>query len=122
MPSALAAATIASLAIVRAEAWRRDHLARLVDRFRSGASTLGFSVMPSVSPIQPLVVGDPARALALSRALEERGFLIAAIRPPTVPEGTSRLRITLTAAHEASDIDQLLDALAAVDRCREPTV
>ena len=113
MPSALAAATLASLAIVRTEDWRREHLARLVDRFRVGAATLGFAVRPSISPIQPLVVGEAARALALSRALEERGFLIAAIRPPTVPDGTSRLRITLSAAHEPSDVDQLLDALAA---------
>ena len=120
MPSALAAATLASLEIARAEEWRREHVARLIDLFRAGASTLGFSVMPSVSPIQPLVVGDPARALAMSRALEERGFLITAIRPPTVPEGTSRLRITLTAAHAASDVDHLLEALASINRCREP--
>ena len=122
MPSALAAATLASLEIARAEEWRREHLARLIDRFRSGASTIGFSGTPSESPIQPLVVGDPARALAMSGALEERGFLITAIRPPTVPAGTSRLRITLTAAHEASDIDQLLEALASINRCQEPRV
>ena len=122
MPPALAAATLASLEVVRAEDWRREHLARLIDRFRAGASSIGFSVMPSVSPIQPLVVGDPARALAASRALEDRGFLVIAIRPPTVPEGTSRLRITLTAAHEASDVDRLLEALASIDRCREARV
>ena len=120
MPSALAAATLASLEIARAEEWRREHLARLIDRFRTGVSTLGFAVAPSVSPIQPLVVGDPARALAMSGALEARGFLISAIRPPTVPDGTSRLRITLTAAHEAPDIDHLLEALASITRCREP--
>ena len=122
MPSALAAATLASLEIARAEEWRREHLARLIDRFRAGASTLGFSVMPSISPIQPLVVGSPARALAMSRALEERGFLIIAIRPPTVPEGTSRLRITLTAAHELSDVDHLLETLASISHGLEPTV
>ena len=116
MPSALAAATLASLEIARAEEWRREHLAYLVERFRTGASSLEFSIMPSNSPIQPLVVGDPARALALSRALEDRGCLIAAIRPPTVPEGTARLRITLTAAHQAADVDLLLDALATINR------
>ena len=121
MPSALAAATLASLEIARAEEWRREHLARLVMRFRDGASTLGFSVRPSVSPIQPLVVGDSARTLAMSRALEARGILITAIRPPTVPEGTARLRITLTAAHKASDVDQLLDALASLNRRRGPS-
>ena len=122
MPSALATATLASLKIARAEEWRREHLLRLIDRFRAGVSTMGFSVMPSVSPIQPLVVGDPARALAMSTMLEERGFLITAIRPPTVPEGTSRLRITLTAAHETSDVDHLLEALASINRSLEPIV
>ena len=120
MPSALAAATLASLEIARTEEWRREHLARLIDRFRTGASTIGFSVTPSASPIQPLLVGDPARALAMSGALEERGFLITAIRPPTVPDGTSRLRITLSAAHATSDIDHLLEALASIARCQEP--
>ena len=122
MPSALAAATLASLEIARAEDWRREHLAHLIDRFRAGASSLGFSVMSSMSPIQPLVVGDPTRALTMSKALEERGVLIVAIRPPTVPEGTSRLRITLTAAHEASDVDHLLDTLASISRGLEMTV
>jgi len=70
--------------------------------------------MPSNSPIQPLVVGDPSRALATSRTLEESGFLVGAIRPPTVPEGTSRLRITMTAAHRREDVDRLLDALGAI--------
>ena len=116
MPSALAAATRQSLALARAESWRREHLAELIGRFRSGASQLGFELMPSTSPIQPLIVGDPRRTLALSRALEEAGFLISAIRPPTVPEGTSRLRITLTAAHTSEDVDRLLDALARLSR------
>ena len=120
MPSALAVATLESLAIATAEDWRRDHLAALIGRFRTGVGEMGLALMPSTSPIQPLVVGDPARALALSRALEERGFLIGAIRPPTVPRGTSRLRVTLTAAHEAADVDGLLDALRAVAAC-EPS-
>jgi len=76
-------------------------------------------------PVRTLLLGDlwrrdPARAIAMSGALEARGFLITAIRPPTVPEGTARLRITLTAAHEASDIDHLLEALASITRCQEP--
>ena len=111
MPSALAAATLESLKIVRAEHWRRERLAALIEQFRRGAAQLGFSLVASASPIQPLVIGDPAQALALSRALEERGLLIGAIRPPTVPQGTSRLRITLTAAHRPADLDRLLDTL-----------
>ena len=114
MPSALAVATQESLAIAQAEDWRREHLAALIKRFRDGADQLGLEVMSSTSPIQPLVIGDPARALAISRALEERGFLIGAIRPPTVPQGTSRLRVTMTAAHRMEDVDRLLEALGAI--------
>ena len=114
MPAALAAATLASLEIVRGEPWRREQLARLVERFRSNAKNLGIALMPSASPIQPLVVGTADRALAISRRLEDQGFFIAAIRPPTVPEGTSRLRITLTAAHRMEDVDRLFEALAPI--------
>ena len=114
MPSALATATLASLEIAAAENWRREHLAALVQRFRDGIDALGFTLMQSTSPIQPLVVGDPAQALAFSEALEKRGFLIGAIRPPTVPMGTSRLRVTLTAAHEDADVDRLVEALATI--------
>ena len=116
MPPALAAATLASLGIVREEAWRREHLVRLVARFRANAESLGIGLMPSTSPIQPLLVGSAEQAVAISRRLEERGFLIAAIRPPTVPKGTSRLRITLTAAHQLEDLDRLFEALAAARR------
>lgn len=114
MPSALAVATMKSLEIAMAEDWRREHLVALIDRFRDGTRDLGFDLMPSTSPIQPLMVGDPARALSLSRALLQRGLLIGAIRPPTVPEGTSRLRVTLTAAHRMADVDRLLEALASL--------
>ena len=68
--------------------------------------------MPSQTPIQPILVGDNDTALALSRALEARGILVTAIRPPTVPAGEARLRVTLSAAHQAAQVDRLLDALA----------
>ena len=116
MPSALAVATRASLAIAQTEEWRREHLRALVARFRAGLAAAGCSPAASTSPIQPIVVGDPARALRLSRGLEERGFLVGAIRPPTVPEGTSRLRVTLSAAHREDDVDRLLEALHALRR------
>ena len=119
IPPALAAATLESLQIVRTETWRREHLANLVQRFRSNALNLGLSLLPSVSPIQPIVAGTPERALAMSQHLEEQGFLIAAIRPPTVPKGTSRLRVTLTAAHQAEDVDRLFEALASA-KCVAP--
>ena len=79
LPPAVAEATRASLRVVQEEGWRRDHLRRLVARFRAGAARLGLPLMPSESPIQPLLVGDAGRALALSAALRERGILITAI-------------------------------------------
>lgn len=112
IPPAVAAATLTSLAILREEAWRRVHLASLIQRFREGASQLGLPLMPSSSAIQPLAVGDATRATSMSQKLRERGLLIGAIRPPTVPVGTSRLRITLSAAHSAQQVDHLLEALA----------
>ena len=114
LPSAVAVATLASLDIVRKEDWRRAHLAELIERFRSGARQLALELMPSSTPIQPILIGDSGRAMAVSKALEERGILITAIRPPTVPQGTARLRVTLTAAHTAEDIDRLLETLSDV--------
>lgn len=114
LPSAVAVATLASLDIVRKEDWRRAHLAELIERFRSGARQLALELMPSSTPIQPILIGDSGRAMAVSKALEERGILITAIRPPTVPQGTARLRVTLTAAHTADDIDRLLEMLSDV--------
>jgi len=111
-PPAVAAAARRALQIVQDESGRRDHLAALIKRFRDGASSLGLRLMPSASPIQPLLVGDPGQALAASQWLYERGFWIAAIRPPTVPVGSSRLRVTLSAAHRTGDVDDLLEALS----------
>lgn len=114
MPPAVAEATRTALELVRGGDARREHLAALIARFREGAAQLGLTVMPSSTPIQPLLVGEVGRALAWSRALEDAGFLVAAIRPPTVPEGTARLRITLSAAHEAEQVDRLLEALGGL--------
>jgi len=114
MPPAVAAAARASLAILRTEDWRRAHLQALIRRFRQGTTDQGWTLMASDTAIQPLMLGDEGRALALSRALAEQGFWITAIRPPTVPVGQSRLRITLTAAHTEADVDRLLDALAGL--------
>ncbi|WGK62234.1 8-amino-7-oxononanoate synthase [Halopseudomonas sp. SMJS2] len=110
-PPAVAWATLKSLQLLRDESWRREHLARLIARFRAGASALGLQLMDSSTPIQPLLVGDSARAMQLSAGLRERGILVTAIRPPTVPQGTARLRVTLSAAHSEADIDRLLEAL-----------
>lgn len=114
MPAALAEATRASLRIVREERWRRDKLEALMWRFREGAETIGLSLMPSRTPIQPILLGEPEKAVTWSRRLEELGFLVTAIRPPTVPTGQARLRVTLSAAHEESQVDSLLQALSAI--------
>jgi len=113
LPPALAEATRASLRLARTEPWRRERLQRLVERLRAGAAQLGLPLMPSATPIQPLLVGEAARAVRLSEALQGAGILVPAIRPPTVPKGAARLRITLSAAHEDGQVDRLLDALAA---------
>ncbi len=111
-PPAVAEATRAALKIVREERWRRERLAELVHRFREGATRLGLPLMASPTPIQPLLVGSEALALAWSRTLEEQGVMVSAIRPPTVPDGSSRLRITLSAAHTDAQLERLLEALA----------
>nr|VFJ86961.1 MAG: 8-amino-7-oxononanoate synthase [Candidatus Kentron sp. LFY] len=113
-PPALAEATRASLGIVRQEAWRREHLRELVTRFRAGANRLGLSLWESETPIQPVSIGDTQRAMAISATLRERGFFIQAIRPPTVPQNSARLRITFSALHETEQVDRLLDALSDV--------
>ena len=111
-PPLLAVALQASLAIIRDDAPRRAHLFALVARFREGMRGLPWRLLPSTTPIQPLVVGANEAAVALADALWKRGIWIPAIRPPTVPSGTARLRITLTAAHTTSDVDALVAALA----------
>lgn len=116
LPPALAEATRASLRLLKEEDWRRRRLAEHVARFREGAAALGLPLLPSDTPIQPLVLGRPETALAASCFLRARGILVTAIRPPTVPREASRLRITFSAAHEAAHVDRLLEALQAYTR------
>ncbi|MBK1719733.1 8-amino-7-oxononanoate synthase [Thiocystis violacea] len=111
-PPALAEATLASLRIAARDDWRRERLGVLIAQFRAGAEQLGLALADSQTPIQPLLAGSAARALRWSAALGEAGILVGAIRPPTVPEGTARLRITLSAAHSEADVERLLAALA----------
>lgn len=112
MPPALAAASLTALTLLREEAWRRDHLAALIGQFRRGAEALQLPLMDSGSAIQPLLVGDARAAVRISEELRQRGILVSAIRPPTVPPDTSRLRITLSAAHTPAQLEQLLQTLA----------
>jgi 8-amino-7-oxononanoate synthase len=114
MPPALAAATLCAVRIARDEHWRREKLNHLIQRFRRGAEQLGLPLMPSRTAIQPLLLGDAQRALETSRTLEAQGLLVVAIRPPTVPQGQARLRITLSAVHEDAHVDRLLESLASL--------
>ena len=112
-PPAIACATRAALQRVIQDDWRREHLQLLVQRFRRGARQLGLPLCDSETAIQPLMVAAADRALQLSQLLREQGILISAIRPPTVAEGSSRLRITFSAAHGEAQVDRLLAALDA---------
>ncbi|MGD8547395.1 MAG: 8-amino-7-oxononanoate synthase [Thiohalophilus sp.] len=114
LPAAVAEATRASLKRVIEDDWRREKLQVLIERFRSGAGQLGLQLGESSTPIQPWIVGDTEQAVALSARLREEGVLISAIRPPTVPQGTARLRITFSAAHDEDDVDRLLSIIEAV--------
>jgi 8-amino-7-oxononanoate synthase len=114
LPPALAEATRASLRIVQEEGWRRDALRARVAQFRAGAAQLGLTLLDSPTPIQALILGDAPAAVAASEALRARGILVAAIRPPTVPAGSARLRITFSAQHSAQHVERLLEALAAL--------
>ncbi|MEK8081709.1 8-amino-7-oxononanoate synthase [Pseudomonas sp. XK-1] len=111
-PPALACATLKSLELLRSEHWRREHLDALIKRFREGAQAIGLELMDSATPIQPILIGDSGRAMQLSQMLRERGLLVTAIRPPTVPAGSARLRVTLSAAHSLEQLESLLEALA----------
>jgi 8-amino-7-oxononanoate synthase len=110
-PPALSVALLQSLQLIAQGDDRRAHLQRLIVNLRKGLGDLPWSLMPSDTAIQPLLIGDNLHALKLSEGLRERGIWVAAIRPPTVPQGTARLRITLSAAHTEGDVDQLVGAL-----------
>lgn len=114
MPPLLAVALSASLPLIEQENWRRERLARLIERLRDGLAGGRWRLMPSSTPIQPLLAGSNEESLRVSECLLESGILVPAIRPPTVPRGQARLRITLSAAHETADVDRLAAALRAI--------
>jgi 8-amino-7-oxononanoate synthase len=113
-PALLAAAVEASLQLIREEEWRRERLRQLIGAFKRQLEGTEAVLAPSDTPIQPLIVGGNSEAVAASAALRERGILVPAIRPPTVPEGTARLRVSLSAAHGEGDVTRLAAALREV--------
>ena len=112
LPPPQAAASLAAVKLARAEHWRRSKLDELVGRFRDRAQRAGLELMDSQTPIQPVICGDDDTALAMAAGLEQAGYWVAAIRPPTVPEGRARLRVTLSALHGVADVDGLVEAMA----------
>ena len=114
MPAAIAAATLASIKIVKHEPERRAHLQSLIQQFKAGANQLGLNLMASDTAIQPILIGDAQQALHISEQLKQQGIMVTAIRAPTVPAGTARLRVTLSAAHSSEQIEKLLHALSAL--------
>jgi len=112
LPPAVAAATRTSLHLLQTESGRREKLAQLIEYWKQGAAALSLPLMPSDTAIQPLLLGSSEKAMRFSRQLDEQGFLISAIRPPTVPRDQARLRITLSAEHEQEHLDRLLEVLA----------
>lgn len=114
LPPAVAAATRASLRVMQEEPGRRPRVLQHVARFRREVASLGLQLLESGTPIQPIVFGSEAATVAASDALRARGLWVPAIRPPTVPAGSSRLRITFSAAHADADVDLLVEALASL--------
>ena len=112
LPPAVAWASCVALEIAMRDDWRRAHLTRLISRFRDGVRALGLPLAESNTPIQPLIAGDAGLAMTWSKFLADRGVLVTAIRPPTVPAGSARLRVTFSAAHQEQDLDELLGLLA----------
>ncbi len=111
IPPAIAEATRASLRLVMDEAWRREHLQKLIQYFQSRCMQLGIDVSVSHTPIQPIVLGSSETALKVSQNLLDAKILVPAIRPPTVPNNTARIRITFSASHTKKHVDQLLVVL-----------
>ena len=114
LPQPVAAATRAALRIAREETWRRERVLALTARFRAAARQAGVPLADSVTPIQPIPLGGAQAVLAAQSALREAGFWVVAIRAPTVPAGAERLRITLTAGHEESQVDSLVATLSRI--------
>ncbi len=113
-PPVIAAATLAALDVIGQEPWRQSKLQAHIQQLRSALQAQGWQLTDSLSAIQPIIVGKAEHALAISKVLVEQGILVSAIRPPTVPPNTSRLRITLSAAHSTEHVDHLVQALASI--------
>jgi len=111
IPPAIANACLASLKIMQTETWRREKLTHLINYFINQAHNRNLTLLPSTTPIQSLIIGDAKKTMAVSQKLLTRGFVVVAIRPPSVPKNTSRLRITLNCSHTEQQINNLIEIL-----------
>lgn len=111
LPPALAIANMKSLELVQKESWRREKLQSLIQFFKKAAQDRAINLLPSLTPIQPILIGDAARSITISEQLLKKGFLVSALRPPTVAKDRSILRVTLSVLQTEKQITQLLDAL-----------
>ena len=116
LPPAIAAATLGAIHLLQEEAWRQQKLQALIEQFLTQAQALQLPLLPSQTAIQPVLVGDAQQAVNASNALQRKGILVTAIRPPTVPNNSARLRITITAGHSESQIEQLVSALGELQK------
>ena len=117
-PPLIAHALAKSLELMEREAWRRSHLEKLISAFKAGVSQTSWRLLPSLTAIQPLLIGGSAEAVALAERLAARGLLVPAIRPPTVPRGTARLRISLSADHTFGHVERLTAELRSLQETR----
>lgn len=119
MPPMLASALLVSVELIKQDSWRRQHLQALIQFLKSNLKLTRWQLMPSDTPIQPVLIGSNQETLAVSEALRQRGILVPAIRPPTVPKGEARLRISFSAAHSIEDARTLVSALHELEKIRD---
>jgi 8-amino-7-oxononanoate synthase len=122
LPQPVAAATRKALEVARREPWRRERVLALTARFKTAAKQAGIPLGASSTPIQPVLLGEAAAALQAQKKLADAGFRVVAIRPPTVPQGAARLRVTLSAEHAETEVDSLVAALADAMRSRADSI
>jgi 7-keto-8-aminopelargonate synthetase-like enzyme len=115
-PAAAAAAALAALEVLRQEPERRQRLWDLVRWLHGALRGAGFDIGRTQTPIVPILLGDSERTMQTSGALLERGFYVQGIRPPTVPQGQARLRLTVTSEHRREDLERLVEALTVLHR------
>jgi 8-amino-7-oxononanoate synthase len=115
MPPLLSCALLKSLALIKGEGWRRKKLMQLTEHLKKDLKLLRWNLLPSDTPIQPIIIGGNREVMQVRNALQDKGILVSAIRPPTVPKNSARLRISLSATHSIKDVERLVIALRELE-------